>query len=89
MIAAVRGRLFLAYFTGAGFLAAAVSIASGKVTRVAGILVTAVFLIWAVVFDAPRVAHAFHNGDEWSSLRVALCMGGAGFIFAGALPEKR
>jgi hypothetical protein len=85
----IPGRLFLAYFTGAGFLAAALSIASGKGTRLAGSLLAAMFLIWVVVLHSPRVAHPLHNGDEWSSLLVALCMGGAGFIFAGAFHEKR
>jgi hypothetical protein len=80
--------VFLAYFTGAGFLAAALSIALGKVTRLAGSLLAAMFLIWVVVLHSPRVAHALHNGDEWSSLLFALCMGGAGFIFAGAFPKK-
>lgn len=85
----IPGRLFLAYFTGAGFLAATLSIASGKATRLAGSLLAAMFLIWVVLLHSPRVAHALHNGDEWSSLLVALCMGGAGFIFAGAFHEKR
>lgn len=85
----IPGHLFLAYLTGAGFLAAALSIAWGKVTRLAGSLLAGMFLIWVVVLHSPRVAHALHNGDEWSSLLVALCMGGAGFIFAGAFHEKR
>jgi uncharacterized membrane protein YphA (DoxX/SURF4 family) len=84
----IPARVFLAYFTGAGFLAAALSIALGKVTRLAGSLLAAMFLIWVVVLHSPRVAHALHNGDEWSSLLFALCMGGAGFIFAGAFPKK-
>jgi hypothetical protein len=85
----IPGRLFFAYFTGAGFLAAALSIASGKVTRLAGCLLAAMFLVWVVVLHSPRVAHALHNGDEWSSLLVALCMSGSGFIFAGAFHERR
>src|SRR5579863_9042389 len=80
----IPGHLFLAYFIGVGFVAAAVSMASGKVTRLAGICLAAMFLIWVVVLHIPRVAHARHSGDEWSSLLVALCMSGVGFVFAGA-----
>ena len=81
-------RLFLAYFTGCGFLAAALSFGVGKVTRLAGILLAAMFLIWVLTLHGPRVAHALHNGNEWSSMLVAVCMSGIGLIMAGGFCEK-
>ena len=82
----IPGRVLLAYFTGAAFLAAALSIASGKVTRWAGILLAAMFLLWVLVLHAPRVAHALHDGNEWASMIVALGMSGSGLIVAEVFP---
>jgi hypothetical protein len=48
------------------------------------------FLLWVVVLHAPRVAASPHNGDEWSSLFVALALGGGALILAHAtaLPDR-
>src|SRR5256885_1650651 len=72
----IPGRLFLAYFTGAAFVAAALSIAVGKITRLAGILLAIMFLIWVVVLHAPRVAHAIHDANVWASMLVPVSMSG-------------
>jgi hypothetical protein len=37
-----------------------------------------------VILHVPRVAGAPRNGDEVTSLFVALAMSGASFVFAGA-----
>jgi len=78
------GHVFLAYFTGAALVAAGLAIATGKLARLAGILLGVMFLIWIVTLHAPRVAHALTNGDEWTSLLVAVAMAGGGFILAEA-----
>ncbi len=78
------GRVFLAYFTGAAMVAAALSIATGRLIRLAGVLLALMFLIWVATLHAPRVAHALHNGDEWCSLLVPVALAGGGLIVAGA-----
>ncbi|HEV2423588.1 MAG TPA: hypothetical protein VGZ29_02045 [Terriglobia bacterium] len=83
----IPGRVFLAYFTGAGFIAAALAIATGKLARLAGILLGAMFLIFVVTLHVPRVAHAIGSADEWTSLLVAVAMAGGGFIVAGLFSE--
>ena len=72
-------RLFWAYFTGAAFIAAALSFVAGRMVRLAGFLLGAMFLLWVLVLHIPRVAGAMRNGDEVTSLFVALAMSGIGF----------
>jgi hypothetical protein len=42
------------------------------------------FLLWVLILHAPRVVGALHNGNEWTSMFVALAMSGAGFVVAAA-----
>lgn len=84
----IPARTFLAYFTGAAFLAAALSFVTRKVARLAGILLALMFLIWIAVLHAPLVAHSPHNGNLWSSLFVAVAMAGSGLILAESFPPK-
>lgn len=60
---------------------------AGKITRLAGILLAIMFLIWVLVLDAPRVAHAMHDANVWASMLVPVSMSGAGFIIAGTFHE--
>lgn len=80
----IPAHVFFTYFTGTAFLAAAVSIATGRLARLGSTLLGVMFLSWVVVLHAPRVAHAPHGANEWASLLVALCLGGAGLIVAGS-----
>jgi uncharacterized membrane protein len=76
--------LFWAYFTGAAFVAAALSLAAGKMVRLSAGLLGLMFLLWVLVLHTPRVAASPRNGDEVTSLLVALAMCGVSFILAGA-----
>jgi hypothetical protein len=76
--------LFWAYFTGGAFVAAALAIATKKMVWLAATLLGTMFLLWVVLLHAPRVAGALRNGDEVTSLLVALAMCGVSFILAGA-----
>lgn len=84
------GHVFLAYFTGAGMIAAGLAIAAapaigaGEWARLAGILLAAMFVIFVVTLHTPRVAHAITNGDEWTSLLVPVAMAGGGLIVSEA-----
>jgi len=80
----IPARLFLAYFTGVAFIAAAISIATGIVLRLAGVLLGTMFFLWVLLLHVPRVASAPRNGDEVTSLLVALAISGVGFALAGA-----
>jgi hypothetical protein len=80
--------LFWAYFTGLAFVAAALSIATKKMIGLAGTLLGTMFLLWVVLLHAPRVAGAVRNGDEVTSLSVALAMSGVGFVVAGVFKNN-
>jgi uncharacterized membrane protein len=78
----IPARLFLAYFVGAAFFAAALSIVIQIGTRVAGVLLAVMFLTWVVILHAPRVMNNVHTETEWTSLFVALAMGGISMMIA-------
>jgi uncharacterized membrane protein YphA (DoxX/SURF4 family) len=80
----IPARLFWAYFTGAAFVAAALAIVSKKMLQLAAMLLGTMFLLWVVVLHIPRVAGAVSNGNEVTSLFVAVAMCGVSFILAGA-----
>jgi uncharacterized membrane protein len=79
------GALFWAYFTGAAFVAAGISIAIKTMDRLAAVLLGTMFLLWFLFLHAPRLMSAprSHNPNEWSSAFIALGMCGASWIMAG------
>jgi hypothetical protein len=83
-------RFFFANFVGLCFIAAALAIASGVRARLAGYLLAAMFLIWVAILHAPRVAASPHNGNEWTSMFIALAMAASSLAAAAAasIPEK-
>jgi len=83
----IPGHAFWTYFTGVGFVAAGVAITFGVLAGLAASLLGLMFLLWVVVLHAPRVIAQPHNGDELSSLFVALALGGGSFVVAGALAK--
>ena len=74
--------LFWAYFVGVAFIAAALAIVARKMARTASILLGTMFFIWVIILHLPRVAANPRNGDEVTSLLVALAMSGVSFILA-------
>jgi uncharacterized membrane protein YphA (DoxX/SURF4 family) len=79
----IPAHLFWAYFTGVAFVAAAISIATKRMLGVAAMLLGTMFLLWVVILHAPRVAGAIRNGNEVTSLFVAVAMCGLSFVLAG------
>jgi uncharacterized membrane protein len=79
----IPARLFWAYFTGIAFVAAAISIATKKMLGMAAMLLGTMFLLWVVLLHIPRVAGAVRNGNEVTSLFVAVAMCGLSFVLAG------
>jgi len=76
--------LFWAYFVGVAFVASALAIAARKYGRLAAALLGLMFFLWVISLHLPRVAAAPHNGNEWTSMIVALAMCGGAWIVAGA-----
>jgi uncharacterized membrane protein YphA (DoxX/SURF4 family) len=84
----IPAHLFLAYFTGSAFIAAGLAIATGLLARLGAAFTGLMFFLWVLVLHGPRVL-ALHNGDEWSSLFVALGMAGAAWIVASTFPRGK
>ena len=78
----IPGRLFFAYAVGIAFIAATLSILSGIKARLAATLLGIMFLTWVFILHSPRVMAASTNGNEWTSLLVALAMSGGSWIVA-------
>jgi uncharacterized membrane protein len=76
--------MFWAYFTGAGFIAAGVSIATGRMAYWGAAALGLMFLLWFLLLHAPRIMSfpRSHNPDEWSSAFIALGMCGGSWIAA-------
>jgi uncharacterized membrane protein len=78
----IPARLFWSYFVGVAFVAAALSMVTKRMARIASILLGTMFFIWVIILHLPRVMARPRNGDEVTSLLVALAMSGASFILA-------
>jgi hypothetical protein len=76
--------LFWAYFTGAAFVIAGISLAADWMARLAGTLLGTMFLLWFLLLHAPRVMSfpRSHDPNEWSSAFIALGMCGGSWICA-------
>jgi hypothetical protein len=81
----IPGHLFWAYFVGAAFVGAAFAIAAKVKGKLAAVLLGTMFLLWVLVLHLPRVAASPRNGNEVTSLFIALAMSGASFILASSL----
>ncbi len=78
----IPGHIVWAYGIGVAFFASAVAIAMRIKPRLAATLLGAMFLAWVVVLHLPRSIAAGRNGDEWTSLLVALAMSASAFAVA-------
>jgi uncharacterized membrane protein len=77
-------KLFWTYLTGVGMIAVALAIITGIYTRFACLMLAAMFFLWVLVLHAPLVAAHLNNGNQWSSLFVAMGMGAASLILAAS-----
>jgi uncharacterized membrane protein YphA (DoxX/SURF4 family) len=73
---------FWIYFTGTAMMLAGASIATGILTRLAGVWLGIMFVLWFLTLHLPRVLAAIHNQDEITSMFIALAFGGSSLIFA-------
>ncbi len=79
----IPARLFWAYFVGTAFFAACVSIVARRMPSLGAGLLGLMFLLWVFIVHLPRVMSALQNGNEWTSMFVALAMSGCAFMIAG------
>jgi uncharacterized membrane protein len=70
--------------TGFALIAAGLSIATTIEDKYAAYGLFVLFFGWLVLLHAPRILHALHNGDEWSSGFVVLALSGASLLLAAS-----
>lgn len=91
----IPGGLFWAWLTGAGFIAAGLSIASGWMERWGAFMLGTMFALWVLVLHGPRVlglsrvVGAPRNPNEWSSAFIAVAMCGGAWILAEASSRRK
>ncbi|GAB3325581.1 hypothetical protein GCM10027299_23880 [Larkinella ripae] len=73
-----------AYFVGLAFFATALSLSIRRQSRFSATLLGLMFLLWVLLLHLPRVMVRFRTETEWTSLWIALAMGGIAFLFASA-----
>jgi len=71
-------------FTGFALIAAGLSIATTIEDKYAAYGLFILFFGWLVLLHAPRILHALHNGDEWSSGFVVLAFSGTSLLLAAS-----
>jgi len=81
--------LFWAYLTGAGFIVAGISIATGVMARWGAFWLGIMFLLWFVLLHSPRAVMHPHLPAEWSSAFIALGLAGGSWICAWHLLRSR
>lgn len=81
------GPEFWAYATGAGLVAAGVSLVANIASRVAAALVGATFSSFVLFVHIPRVSAQLDSRIEWTVLCVASALTGAAWVVAGAMTE--
>lgn len=80
----IPGHLFWVYFTGIAFIATALAIVTAILRGLGSTMLGVMFLLWVIVLHTPRALAAPRNGDELTSLFVAMAMCGSCFIVAAS-----
>jgi hypothetical protein len=70
--------------TGLALIAAGLSIATTIEDKYAAYGLFVLFFGWLILLHAPRILHALHNGDEWSSGFVVLAFSGTSLLLAAS-----
>src|SRR5262249_49944055 len=81
--------LFFAAFTGAGHLAAGLSIISGILARLGSVLLPLMFGCFVVLLHIPRVLADPANRIEWTMLCHATALTGAALLIASSIQKAR
>jgi uncharacterized membrane protein YphA (DoxX/SURF4 family) len=80
------GQTFWAYATAAGHIAAGIAILSGICARPAATLLTAMFIIFAILVHAPRVLGDPHTHMNWAENAVNFALIGTAWVIAASIP---
>ena len=77
---------FWAYATAAGHIAAGIAIISGIYARLGAMLLTAMFIVFAILVHAPTVLTNTHNHFAWGENAVNFALIGSAWVIAASIP---
>jgi uncharacterized membrane protein YphA (DoxX/SURF4 family) len=80
------GQIFWAYATAVGHIAAGVAILSGIYARAAAMLLTAMFIVFALLVHAPRILIDPHTHINWAENAVNFALIGSAWVIAASIP---
>jgi uncharacterized membrane protein YphA (DoxX/SURF4 family) len=80
------GQIFWAYATAVGHIAAGVAILSGIYARLASMLLTAMFIVFAILVHAPRILIDPHTHMNWAENAVNFALIGSAWVIAASIP---
>jgi uncharacterized membrane protein YphA (DoxX/SURF4 family) len=80
------GQIFWAYATAAGHFAAGIAILSGIAARLAAMLLTAMFVVFAILVHAPSVFIAPHTHFNWAENAINFALIGSAWVIAASIP---
>jgi uncharacterized membrane protein YphA (DoxX/SURF4 family) len=78
---------FWAYATGAGHVAAGIAIISGVYARLGAMLLTAMFIVFAILVHPHRVLADPHNHFAWGENAVNFALIGSAWVVAASIPR--
>lgn len=81
------GQTFWAYATAAGHIAAGIAILSGIYARTASMLLTAMFVVFAILVHAPRIIIDPHTHFNWAENAVNCALIGSAWAIAASLSK--
>jgi uncharacterized membrane protein YphA (DoxX/SURF4 family) len=83
------GQTFWAYATAAGHVAAGIALISGIYARPAAMLLTAMFIIFAILVHAPSIVSDPHTHMNWAENAVNFALIGSAWVIAASIPAPR
>jgi uncharacterized membrane protein YphA (DoxX/SURF4 family) len=83
------GQTFWTCATGAAHIAAGVAILSGFHARAGAMLLTAMFVVFAIMVHAPRILTDPHTHMNWSENAVNFALIGSAWVIAASLPKLK
>jgi uncharacterized membrane protein YphA (DoxX/SURF4 family) len=83
------GQTFWAYATAAGHISAGIAILSGIAARPAAMLLTAMFIVFAILVHAPKVIVDPHTHFNWAENAVNFALIGCAWVIAAAIPRLK
>jgi uncharacterized membrane protein YphA (DoxX/SURF4 family) len=82
------GQVFWAYATAVGHIAAGIAILSGFAVRPAAMLLTAMFVVFAIWVHAPTIFVEPHRHFYWAENATNFALIGSAWVMAAPLPSR-